>query len=247
MATSVKRFLSPILLTLLVFPFASAAGMNDAATAADKAAVIAGVKSLSPQAVVDSVSTTPVEGLREVRTSSQIVYFSADGKYLVAGDIIEVATERNLTEEGRAQERVALLKGSDDVEHVIYGPRDNDKKIWVFTDPACPYCQKLHEEVPKLVAAGISVEYLAWPRGGPRGPGYAQTQAVWCSKDREKAYDQVMRGEELKVGSCDHPIRKHFELGETLNVSGTPAVFGPDGTQLGGYVTAEAIIDALDS
>lgn len=246
MAPFVNRFLTPVLLALLVSPIASAATSPVAAPAAEKAAVVAGVKTLSPQAVVDAVSLTPVEGLREVRTSGQIVYFSADGKYLVAGDVIEVATQRNLTEEGRAQERIALLKASDDGDHVVYGPRKNEKKIWVFTDPACPYCQKLHEEVPKLVAAGISVEYLAWPRGGPRGPGYGQTQAVWCSKDRESAYDRVMSGEQLEVASCEHPIRKHFELGETLNVTGTPAVFGPDGAQLGGYVSADVIIEALE-
>ena len=55
--------------------------------------------------------------------------------------------------------------------------------ITVFTDTTCPYCHKLHAEVPELNKRGIEVRYVAFPRQGLGSPGDEQLQAVWCSKD----------------------------------------------------------------
>lgn len=208
-------------------------------------AVTAGVHSLAPQTKIDSIEPSPVKGIQEVSTGGQVVYFSDDGKYLIAGDIIEVSTAENLTEQVRARARAQLLKNSDSDTHLVYGEKNNPKTVYVFTDPSCPYCQHFHKEVAAIVEAGITVEYLAWPRGGPRGDGYGQTQAVWCSSDKESAYDKVMNGQRLAVASCEHPIRTHYELGESLEVHGTPAIFDSTGKQLGGYVPADVVIKSF--
>lgn len=200
------------------------------------------VPSLGPLAVED----TPIPGLKLVRAGGRVVYMSEDGKYLVAGDIIDVDTKQNLTDTVRAQIRADSLKTSNQADHILYGPANNARKVYVFTDVSCGYCQRFHAEVPKLTAMGITVEYIAWPRGGPQGPGYGQMQAVWCAKDRASALDQSMEGKELPVPSCSHPLRASYEFGESLEVQGTPAIFDANGNHLGGYVTADRIAAALD-
>ena len=35
-------------------------------------------------------------------------------------------------------------------------------------------------------------------------------------------------------------------VGQRLGISGTPAIFAPDGTQLGGYLPADKMREALD-
>lgn len=207
----------------------------------------AAVKDFSTKAVVESVSDTPIAGLKQVQADKQIIYFSADGKYLFAGDVFEVASKRNLTEEARGAIRVELLQSSPQKDHIVYGKPDNPKKIYVFTDTSCGYCQHFHQEVPKLVAAGVTVEFLAWPRTGPSSPVATQMAAVWCAKDRAAAYDSAISGKPVPPSSnCSAPeIVKQFALGEQLEVNGTPAIFAADGQQLGGYVNAEYILKKI--
>ena len=51
-----------------------------------------------------------------------------------------------------------------------------------FTDISCPYCQKLHQEVPELNKQGVTVRYLAFPRNGVKNNVVSQQMnAVWCS------------------------------------------------------------------
>ena len=213
------------------------------------AAVQAGIKAMGADVEVKAVLPTPIPGVVEVRTEHEVLYFSADGRYLIAGDMLEVATQTNLTEGARAVQRAALLATSNSADHVVFKADGGSKRrILVFTDVTCGYCQKLHSEVPALVAAGVTVEYLAWPRGGPRSEGYAVMQSVWCTKegDRPAAYDKAMAGESLPATRCVDVIRKQYELGEKLSVAGTPAIFDTEGRQLGGYLSAEEIIKALD-
>lgn len=231
-----------IFAVLLALPLAALAA---AGTVDDP--VRASIKKLSADAQVQSISDGPVAGLKEVRADGQIMYFSADGRHLILGDVVEVSSKQNLTETARASIRAEKLNASDQKDHIVYGPRNNPRKVYVFTDTSCPYCERLHGEVPKLLAAGITVEYLAWPRGGPRSPAYADMQSVWCSKDKAAAYDKVIAGQKVESSKCDSPIRKHYELGESLQVQGTPAVYDSKGVQIGGYVPAERIIEALKS
>lgn len=237
MKTLLKSLL-PVAATLLI---AASASAQTTGTSAIKDSV----SKLSPETKISSIEDSPLPGVKLLRVNGEPVYMSADGKYLFAGDIIEVESKTNLTEVIRAGMRVEKIRTANAADHVIYGPADNAKKVYVFTDVSCPYCQKFHAEVPKLVAQGITVEYIAWPRGGPRGPGYGQMQAIWCSKDRAAAMDRAFKGEKLPVASCDHPLKSSYELGAAVNVEGTPAIFDTRGNHLGGFVPAERIVKAL--
>ena len=36
----------------------------------------------------------------------------------------------------------------------------------VFTDSSCPYCQKLHNEIPDLLENNVEVRYVLFSRNG---------------------------------------------------------------------------------
>ena len=65
-----------------------------------------------------------------------------------------------------------LLESFPAEDMVVY-PAEGDEKasLKVFTDTTCPFCRRLHQEVPELQAAGVAVRYLPFPRSGPDGPG----------------------------------------------------------------------------
>lgn len=110
--------------------------------------------------------------------------------------------------------------------------------IYVFSDPTCHYCQKLHAEIDQTNAKGIEVRYLAWPRGEQM---LALSEAVWCSKDRKDAITRAKKGENITADTCANPVKEHVALGYSLGVSGTPAIFAENGTQLGGYLPSDEL------
>uniref|UniRef100_A0A1I8AFG5 Thioredoxin-like_fold domain-containing protein n=1 Tax=Steinernema glaseri TaxID=37863 RepID=A0A1I8AFG5_9BILA len=85
----------------------------------------------------------------------------------------------NLTEKA---ERVAIAKTINAIpasEMVVYPAKGETKShITVFTDTTCPYCHKLHAEVPELNKRGIEVRYVAFPRQGLGSSGDQQLQAM---------------------------------------------------------------------
>mgnify|MGYP002717123017 CR=1 FL=1 len=218
---------------------------NDTVPGSD--AILSSVTSLNAQSSLESVRPSPVPGLLEVRADGQILYFTEDGEYLVAGDIYRVSDRSNVTETSRSRVRAEQLAGSDAATHIRYGDASAKHTIYVFTDTSCGYCQRFHQEVPALNAAGIAVEYIAWPRGGARSPEMAAMTSAWCSNDRVAGYDTIIAGKTLSTSTCDSPIMAHVALGNRLGVQGTPAIYSQAGQQLGGYVTAQRIIDALNA
>ncbi|MCD9046909.1 DsbC family protein [Luteimonas sp. MHLX1A] len=228
----------------LALATSAAAFASDGAVPGSEA-ILGSVTSLNAQSSLEAVRPSPVPGLMEVRADGQILYFTEDGQYLVAGDIYRVSDRSNVTETSRARVRAELLATSDASTHIRFGDAEAKHTVYVFTDTDCGYCQRFHSEVPALNAAGIAVEYIAWPRGGARSPAMPKMTSAWCATDRAESYAAVIEGKAISTKSCDSPIMAHVELGNRLGVQGTPAIYSQDGQQLGGYVPAARIINAL--
>ena len=71
-------------------------------------------------------------------------------------------------------------------------------------------------------------------------------KAIWCAKDKNKAFDDVMAGKSVAPASCDVDIADHYALGVQLGVSGTPAVGLSNGTLVPGYQPPKEMKEFLD-
>ena len=117
--------------------------------------------------------------------------------------------------------------------------------VHVFTDISCGYCRKLHSELQSYLDAGITVRYLAFPRGGLESDTFNSLQSVWCAKDKQKAMNEAKGGAEIAAAKCDSPVAKQFELGHSFGINGTPAIILPDGSIIPGYQSAAQLQQAL--
>ncbi|MBX4378204.1 thioredoxin fold domain-containing protein [Mycobacterium tuberculosis] len=50
----------------------------------------------------------------------------------------------------------------------------------------------------------------------------------------------------MPARNCTNPVAMQYALGQQLGVNGTPAIFAPDGTQLGGYLPPAQLRAALE-
>lgn len=199
-----------------------------------------------PTMTVESVTKAPFAGLYEVVLDGEIVYTDEKVEYFFGGSIYDIRTlpPRNLTEESTNRAVVRLLNGSRDL--AFRRVKGNGKRtLYTFEDPNCGYCKQLHKELAKVEDVTIYTFLL---------PILSQdsidkSRAVWCAKDRAKAWDDLMLKAALPEGgnACNTPIEKNLQLMRRFGIRGTPAIYLANGQQIGGYVPAEKIEQALNS
>ena len=211
----------------------------------DKKAIEAALSNAVPGMSIESLRVSPIAGVYEADLGSRVVYISGDGKFLFAGDLYDLDARVNLTEQTRQKGVVQLLQGMSEKNMIVMGPDRPKRTITVFTDVDCPYCARLHLEVPALTKQGVKVRYLLFPRNGLESETYKRSVAVWCATDRVKAVGVAKAGGRLEMKSCANPVAEHYQLGQRLGVSGTPTIFVDDGQKIGGYVPAPRLLAIL--
>ncbi len=219
--------------------------VTTAATEVDMG-VIRGRLEQTFQAQPDLLVKAPISGFYQVLYGSQLFYISADGKHLLDGDIIELATLENLTEQGRAAGRRNLLQKVDESSMIVYRAKQQKHVLTVFTDIDCVYCRKLHQDMQQLNELGITVRYLAFPRAGVDSASYEKAVNVWCAKDRNKALDNAKAGGDIEPASCDSPVLQHMALVAQLGLNGTPALLTDDGRLQPGYAPPQQLVTLFE-
>ena len=204
------------------------------------------IEAREPSTRVATPQRSPVTGVYLTSIDGVSGYVSADGRYFIVGDMLDLASRSNVTEEVRKAARRALLQTIAPDEWIAFAPAKAKYTIAVFTDADCPYCRKLHADLPQLLARGIAVRYMAFPRSGPNTKSWRTMAAVWCSSDRREALTRATRGEAVTTpSSCsDAVIAKYYALGQQLGIPGTPMIVLNDGATLS-YMPPDKLLAAL--
>lgn len=222
-------------LSLLLISVSSFAG-DDAAT------IRAALAKAFPTAKVEDIKPSPIAGIYEATANQQQVFVTTDGKYLFTGDLIDVGTRTNLSDQKRDRVVASAIGKLGEDKMLVIGPKNPTHTVTVFTDVDCPYCSRFHKEVPALNQAGIKVRYIFFPRAGLGSPSYKRAVAVWCAKNPAEAIGVAKSGGNLEMKTCDNPIAEHYRLAQTLNIQGTPALILDNGTVVPGYMPADKLI-----
>ena len=200
------------------------------------------IRKALPDIPLDNLKPSPVKGLYQLEVGPQIIYVSSDGKFIIMGSIIDLATKENITTARRSQILAKEVQALDENNMIVMGDKNSKRTITVFTDVDCPYCVKLHLEVPQLTKSGVKVRYLLYPRNGLGSKTYARSVAVWCAKDRVKAVGIAKAGGKLEMKTCSNPVADHYELGQRMGITGTPTIILDDGQTVGGYKPASQLL-----
>jgi thiol:disulfide interchange protein DsbC len=185
---------------------------------------------------IESITKTAYAGLYEVVADGQVFYADADGRYLVLGNVIELKSQRNLTSE-RIQKLAEIKFDTLPFDKAIKLVKGNGKrKLAVFSDPDCPYCRKLEQELAKV--DNVTIFTFLYPIADLHPKAVGVAKSIWCAKDRAKAWeDYMLRGVAPKNGQkCPDPVDEIVALGEKLRVHGTPTLVFENNRRVPGYV-----------
>ena len=199
-------------------------------------------KGINPQ----NIFRSPIPGLYEVSSPPRFFYVSADGRYVVDGDLIEKSTKKNISKGPRNISVAAAMNAMDEDSMIIFGDKSLKHTVTVFTDIDCVYCRKLHSEMKKYNELGIRIRYMAYPRAGIGSSSFKKIEDVWCSKDRKKAMTLAKSGKPVKSIKCKSPVTAHLSLVYMMDISGTPALILENGQIVPGYIPATRLSEALN-
>ncbi len=200
-------------------------------------------KSKFPQHQIEQIVKTPYSGLYEIVIGGQLLYTDENGTYLFDGDVIETATQTNLTEK-RKQQVFAIDFDKLPLDLAVKRVKGNGKrKMAYFTDPNCGYCQKLEKELSKVTDVTLYLFMYPIFQGSD-----VMVRNVRCAKDPLKTWDDwMLHGVTPAVATCKVSTDKVTALGKKLRVNGTPNLIFANGVQNPGYLPAEELEKNLDA
>jgi thiol:disulfide interchange protein DsbC len=227
-------------LFLAALLFAGAAAANEA--------VIRKALTAKLGARIDGVQPAEVAGLWEVRVRTdsgmQVLYTDATGSYLIQGNIHDLRSDRNLTEE-RLRRLNAIKFESLPLDQAVKIQRGSGRRVLaMFSDPYCPYCQQFEQTLQKL--DDVTVYVFMYPVIRPQNADHSK--AVWCSPDRAQAWLDlaIQHKRPAAAASCDNPVEKNLELGRSLRVNSTPTLILANGERVAGGLPLADLQDVLD-
>jgi len=207
----------------------------------EAAAVKKLVEQRFPGAEILSVTKSPYFGLYEVQFDGQLIYTDPKVTYVVVGAIYEAATKTNLTEERlRKLNRVAI----DELPLNLALKKvkgNGQRKLAVFSDPDCPFCAKLEQELKSI--DNVTIYTFLFPIDGLHPDAARKSRLIWCAPDRVKAWDDFFQSGTVPKndGNCDNPIAATNALGQQMGVSATPTLVFADGSVVAGALPAQRL------
>jgi thiol:disulfide interchange protein DsbC len=200
------------------------------------------VSNAYPDVAIDEIKKID-DNFHEIIINKQIYYATNDGKYLIVGNVINLNTKESITENTKMNQRISIIDSIDMKNFMIFKPKKTDHILTIFTDTSCPYCQKLHNEIPDLLENNIEIRYVLFSRNGNDVDAYQQLVSAWCSADKIDALEDLFAGDILDDASnCENPIARNFDHAGSLSVEGTPTIFLEDGRIIPGYQNYKNIL-----
>jgi thiol:disulfide interchange protein DsbC len=191
-------------------------------------------KRLGTAANVRNVTPSPIPGLFEVQVNNEIFYTDSNAKYLIQGEMVELATGNNVT--AKRQEDINRIKWSElpqaQAFKVIRG--NGNRQIAVFSDPNCGYCKRLEKTLQQLDNVTI-YNYLIPILSAD---STLKSKQIWCASDQQKVWNDWMLNNQSPTGKsdCVNPIDKNMALAKSYGINGTPTIFFTDGSRFPGAV-----------
>ncbi len=88
------------------------------------------------------------------------LYLDYSKSFLISGNVIQLASRKNLTESHYRELNPVDLSTIPLDDALLLGDPQAKTKVIVFTDPHCPYCSQLHQELKKAIKVRPDIAWL---------------------------------------------------------------------------------------
>ena len=225
----------------------AAAGLLAGGAYAGEAEIRKSFQDKFPEAKVEKVTKTEFGDLYEVFVQDQLIYTDAKGSFLLQGTLVDLKSGKNVTAERKGE---LTRINFDDLPlnlalKIVKG--NGKRKMAVFSDPDCPFCRRLENELEKVT--DVTIYTFLYPIDSLHPQAREKSKAIWCAPDKIKAWNDYMLTNNAPKGptNCDTPLAKIGELGEKYKITGTPTIFFTNGRKVPGAVPLEQLEQMLNA
>ena len=193
---------------------------------------------------IDEVRETPMPGLYEVRSGTDIIYTDAKGDFILHGSLLETKSRKNLTEE-RIEKLTAIdfsKLNTKNAIRLVYGK--GTRKLAVFEDPNCGYCKRFEKDVAQI--DDVTMYVFVVPILGRDSA--EKSRQIWCAKDRAKTWTDWMQHNVAPTGDgkCDtKALDENIAFIRQHRITGTPTMVFSDGSRVAGAIGTQRIEERL--
>jgi len=207
---------------------------------------------------VKSVKPAPARGLFEVLFEKGggvgLVFIDFAKKHLVQGMVVDLQTKEPVAAHDKELPKPKQFSGIDPAQIPIQhgftiGNPKAAKKIYVFTDPDCPFCRKLHLELVKLekMMPDLAIHIMLYPLQQLHPQAYDKARVVLATKNR-KNLDLAFDGKELpklKSDAGKAAVDAVIAFAQDQGINSTPTILLPDGELYQGQRDAATLMKVL--
>jgi thiol:disulfide interchange protein DsbC len=189
-----------------------------------------------PDLKISNIQPTEMKGIYSGSMSGQIVYLNDDAQHVLAGSMIRLKDQQNLTKNLVIKENSIDWNklNLNDAIKVVKG--NGARKIAIFSDPNCPYCKQLETELKNLNNVTIYTFIIPF-----KPQSVAPSKQVFCEKNPAQAWtDLISKGiQPSSKASCANPIDRNLALAKSIGITGTPSIVLSNGFKVVGAYPAD--------
>lgn len=210
---------------------------------ADNARLRSTLEERMPGIKIGQINPGPMPGLFEVVVNGiNVMYTDKKGELAFMGNVIDLKTKESLTQ--KRTEALAFVDFAQIplAQAIVKVKGDGSRKLVVFSDPDCPYCKQLEKEL--AFVDNVTIYVMLYPLEELHPGARKRSEAVWCSSDQAKAWDNLMLyGKEpaATTGECKTPLDEIHALAQRLAITGTPGLVFQNGKLVPGALKTEQI------
>ena len=219
-------------------------------TSADPAtlAILSALQQRFPNTRFKEVSRTPIPGIWEVWMGPNAAYVSEDLRYFVFGHLYDMQSQTDLTAAKKGTQPQPQAAKSPEIKfselplgNAIKTVRGNgQRKLAVFADPECPYCQQLETSLARL--NDVTIYTFLYPLESLHPEAAQIATSIWCSPNKAAAWQAFMlKGQRPRPLNCQSPVPANIQLAEKYGIRGTPFIVFSDNTSAPGALDLVAL------
>lgn len=200
-----------------------------------------------PGMQIGTITKAPHAGLYEVVANGfNVFYTDENANIAIIGRMIDLKTKKDLVE-ARTQALQHVNFASLPLDKAIVKVKgDGSRKLAVFSDPDCPFCLELEQELAKV--DNVTIYTFLYPLAEIHPDAERKAKLVWCAKDRAKAWDELMlQGKEPDAaeGTCEAPLQAIQDFAKKVWITGTPGMVFANGKLVPGTLKSVQIEQQL--
>ncbi len=199
---------------------------------------------------IGSIEPSKAKGLCQIQLKIgpqyNILYTDSQGEFLLAGNLHESKTGKNLTQETFQLMNRLTPEELHQLESLTAFTLGQGKKmVFLVTDPQCPFCKQAESLIKKLIPKeDLSVRFLFFPLDSHKG-AREQCISILCDNKGIQGFDSGYRSDN-QCSEGTQKVNNTIAFLKKKGINSTPTFIFMDGIYQSGVPTEEVFRNRLE-